>query len=236
MSVKDFFTPRYIKHNAARLSHLQSLNLDLNNKKVLEVGAGSGDHTKFFLEKGCDVLATDARPELVKYISKKLGCKTLVLDLENELEKIRKLGKFDILYCYGLLYHLGNPGAFLTEASKVSDCILLETCVTYGKGLSINPVKENIKGSTQSATGRGSRPTREWVYNTLKKLYPFVYCPVTQPKHYEFPTDWTLKEQPFKHLTRAVFVASHQAIENNLLTTELPEKYVNKYYPKKGRD
>lgn len=226
MAVQEFFGLRYLKHNAARLLHLQSLNLDLNNKKVLEVGAGSGDHTLFYLFKGCDILATDARKDLVEFIKERLECKTAVLDVEKRPELIVKLGQFDIIHCYGLLYHIGNPEQFLTESSKITNTLLLETCVTYGKNdMNIHPVRENVNASSQSATGSACRPTREWIYFTLKKLYKFVYCPRTQPKHFEFPTDWTLNVNHFKHLTRAIFIASHKPIENELLTTELPLKY-----------
>jgi hypothetical protein len=43
---------------------------------------------------------------------------------------------------------------------------------------------------TQALRGVGCRPTRLWVYNRLKRLFPFVYLPSTQPTLPDFPTEW----------------------------------------------
>src|ERR1019366_1504863 len=73
---------------------------------------------------------------------------------------------------------------------------------------------------TQSSTGRGCRPTREWVFEALGGYFPFVYQTHTQPNHPEFPIDW-------KHLTyappllRAVFVASKQPLDLPSLSPRL---------------
>src|SRR5438045_257276 len=48
----EFLSPAYQSHNIARLQHLDSLGLDLSGKRVLEVGAGVGDHTLFYLYRG----------------------------------------------------------------------------------------------------------------------------------------------------------------------------------------
>src|ERR1700682_5619401 len=58
---QHFHSSSYLRHNASRQEHLATLGLDLNNKSVLEVGAGIGDHTTFFLDRGCEVLCTAPR-------------------------------------------------------------------------------------------------------------------------------------------------------------------------------
>jgi hypothetical protein len=45
-----FHSPDYIRHNARRLEHLASLRLPIHDATVLEIGAGIGDHTTFYLE------------------------------------------------------------------------------------------------------------------------------------------------------------------------------------------
>ena len=98
-----FLAPYAHAINHARQSHLGSLGLDLKGKKVLEVGAGIGLHTPFFLERGCDVTVTDGRAENVAEIARRLpGVKTAVVDLERDEPIV--LGRFDVIYCYGLLY------------------------------------------------------------------------------------------------------------------------------------
>src|SRR5882762_4963062 len=67
-----FLTPEASAINAARQAHLASLGLELEHKQVLEVGAGIGLHTPFFLERGCKVLVTDGNPENVGEIRRRL--------------------------------------------------------------------------------------------------------------------------------------------------------------------
>lgn len=61
--------------------------------KILDLGCGSGRDTKYFLDKGYDVIALDASIEMVKLSSKLTGRKTVhktfnELDYDNELDGI----------------------------------------------------------------------------------------------------------------------------------------------------
>jgi hypothetical protein len=50
-----FHSAHYQRHNQRRQEHLASLGLDISGATVLEVGAGIGDHTSFFLDRGCQI-------------------------------------------------------------------------------------------------------------------------------------------------------------------------------------
>src|SRR5688572_10851078 len=56
-----FHAPSYLRHNARRLEHLATLGLPIAGSTVLEVGAGIGDHTSFYLDRGCTVTTVEAR-------------------------------------------------------------------------------------------------------------------------------------------------------------------------------
>ncbi len=215
----------YTRHNHRRLEHLASLNLDIKGKSVLEVGAGTGDHSSFFYDRNCSLLITEARDEnltvikrrlpQIHKVNKKVSCAKL--DIDNPHQSIKQ--KFDIVYCYGLLYHLKNPAVaikFMNE--KCTDMLLLETQVSMGNKPAINQKEEPQSNPTQSFAGMGCRPTRIWVFNELKKYFKFVYLPTTQPNHNAFPTDWVVgtRTQP-----RAIFVASRKEINNKLLVNYL---------------
>lgn len=116
-----FLEREYQRHTVARLAHLDSLNLPIRGKRVLEVGAGIGEHTLFYLHRECEVVVTDGRPELVQFIRNRLAVTTHVLDVETELDKLTTLGTFDILHCYGLLYHIANPEEFLRHTAQVTN-------------------------------------------------------------------------------------------------------------------
>src|SRR4051794_26482202 len=64
----SFWSPQYIRHNQRRQEHLASLGLEIAGRDVLEVGAGIGDHTSFFLDRGCRVTITDGRPKNVRLL------------------------------------------------------------------------------------------------------------------------------------------------------------------------
>jgi SAM-dependent methyltransferase len=218
----EFLSPDCQQHNIARLQHLESLGLSLERKSVLEVGAGFGDHTLFYLHRNCRVLPVEGRPRQAKRISERLGIDAKVLDLDNEPEKLKDFGHFDIVHCYGLLYHLSDPGRLLTSLSQVSDCLLLETCVSRDDALRTNATPEDKYVPSQALHGEGCRPSRQWVFRTLKQLYPHVYATRTTPHHPDFPVDWSVRNGSSRRLTRAIFVASHYPIDNTNLLTELP--------------
>lgn len=140
------------------------------------------------------------------------------LDLDNPAE-LRE--SFDIVYCYGTLYHLQRPAEALNfMASCCRNMLLLETCVSYGDHQAINIVDEVRGIPSQSVSGRGCRPTRAWIHHELGQLFEHVYIPRTQPDHEQFPLDWTSPDQSGT-LTRAVFVGSRRPLENPLLSEDL---------------
>lgn len=221
----EFFSPDCQQHNVARLQHLSSLGLDLTRKRVLEVGAGIGDHSVFYLHHNCEVLPVEGRADQAKRISERFGIEVKVVDLDSEPEKLEQFGRFDLVHCYGVLYHLSDPGRLLSCLSRVADCLLLETCVSPEDGFRVNPTSEIKSVPSQALNGEGCRPTRQWVFRTLKELYPYVYATRTQPHHPDFPIDWTVRHSNGHRLTRAVFIGSHHSIISSNLLAELPQKH-----------
>ena len=228
-TLDSFRSDHYIRHNQRRQEHLASLNLNFTNKTVLEVGAGIGDHSTFWIDRNCEVTITEAREESLKVLRTRFpGNKILQLDMDD-VSKITSFNSFDIVYCYGLLYHLKNPADAIKFMSTHSqNMLLLETCVSFGEDEKINNVDENMDNPSQSSIGVGCRPTRVWVYNQLKKYFDFVYMPITQPAHSEFPLDWN-KPSPViietnTPLSRAVFIASKKELKHPLLVQGIPSR------------
>lgn len=230
MSDQTFGDLYYARHTARRLEHLASLGLDLWSKSVLEIGAGSGELTGFFLDRRCSVTALEPRPDNVRAFSdafpnRRFPAPAMVRLLPYDVDALPQVvsARFDIVFCYGLLYHTRDPGRVLQLlAERCAGLLLLETCVTPGAEVAINPVAENATVASQAFDGAGCRPTRPWVVSCLRTLFPFVYVPATQPAHEEFPTDWTVP--PAHEFTRAVFVASRQKLDSPLLLDHLPDR------------
>jgi len=218
----DFLGPDALAINEARMSHLASLNLPLDGKSVLEVGAGIGMLTGFFEDRGCTVLSTDARPENLSEIKRRHPDRRVArLNLERPAD-VEALGKFDIVFCYGTLYHVAAPEPALEALSRVSDMILLETCLSPGDSEEAPSIRE-LHTVTQAYSGLGSRPTRAWVVSRLKRFWGHGYISVTQPSHPDFPLDWTISA--FEPNIRAIFVGSRKPLVNPLLATEVPSRH-----------
>ena len=218
-----FFTREAFAINRARLSHLASLGLDLAGKEVLEVGGGVGLHTDFFEKLGCKVMFTDARADNIAYVNRHYPhrqTETIDLDAESDL---KRLGTFDVVYCYGTLYHLSKPEQALKELAKICrEKIFIETCVALDGEDTIHFVEELRENPNQSFYGVGCRPTRSWVMARLKKYFGYAYATVKQPTYPDFVSDWT-NPKPQK-LYRAIFVGSKQPISNPNLSDTLLDK------------
>jgi hypothetical protein len=216
-----FHSAHYWHINQRRQEHLATLGLPIAGKSVLEVGAGIGDHTSFFLDRGCKVCVTEPRPENLRELRRALpGVEIRQLDLDAPDPGFDR--KFDIVYNYGTLYHLRKPAEGIAYlAPRCAEFMLLETCVSVGEGLAVNLTDEARKAPSQAFGGTGCRPTRGWIVAELKRYFAFVYMTATQPWHAEFPIDWTVPAAP-DALTRAVFVASHGALTAPDLLTDIP--------------
>lgn len=217
-----FLEPNALAINEARLSHLATLHLPIEGKSVLEVGAGIGLLTGFFEERGCRVVSTDARRENVREIKKRHPQRRVArLNLERPAE-VDRFGKFDIVFCYGTIYHVAAPEPALEALSRASDMILLETCLSPGDGEAVPTVPE-LHTHNQAYEGFGSRPTRTWVLNRLKRFWGHGYISVTQPAHADFPLDFAVPAATPN--IRAIFVGSRAPISNPLLVPEPPRRH-----------
>lgn len=215
-----FLSEGYIRRTRRRQEHLATLGLPLSNRTVLEVGAAVGDHTGFFVDRGCKVVATDGRPENVAVLRERLpDVDARVLDLDQDPDPT--IGEFEIVHCYGTLYHLGRPVEALDYmAERCTGLLLIDTRVITGAEDRIEFVDEHRDVVLQAVSGKGCRPTRAWVLQRLRERFPHAYMTRTQPWDREFPIDWDFEWKPGM-LTRAVFVASREPLENSRLSEDV---------------
>ena len=130
---------------------------------------------------------------------------------------------FEIVFCYGILYHLQDPAEALRYISSIcGQILLLETCVSY-EG-EVCPVQENAINPSQAISGKGCCPGRNWLFEELKKHFPHIYVTITQPDHEQYPLDWTNRASAKHSLTRSVFVASRSPLDNITLSKKLLKK------------
>ena len=87
------------------------------------------------------------------------GVGTAQIDL-NTQDSLRSLGTFEVVHCYGLLYHLEDPATGIANIEAAcNDLLLLETCVSARRDEGVYPARELAEDFTQSVRGCGCRPT-----------------------------------------------------------------------------
>lgn len=211
--------------NLARLNHLEYLKLPISNKNVLEVGAGIGKLTHFFENERCRVLSTEARMENIVEHRKRFPNRHVEHADLSVPGSHEKFGKFDVVFCYGTLYHLHNPLLALQDLSKIcNEILVLETCVNPYDNGKINFKEEDFVAKDQAIHGVGCRPARNWIFNSLRRLFPYIYTTNVQPSHSDFPTIWPDRRP--KVNSRSVFIASKIKLSSEHLIDNIPEKQI----------
>jgi len=221
-----------VRMTARRQEHLAGLGLPLRDRSVLESGAGICLHSSFFLDRGCTVLATDGRAENVEIMKAlydvyswylRRGALQIGL-LDIEADSFVPPNRFEIVYCYGLLYHCARPSIALRNMRACcSGLLLIETSVQTGDIHDLHVGAEDPHDVSQSIHGGGSHPTREWILGELRKYFPHVGVPRTQPNHEYFPIDWRNPERFRDQTMRCVFVASDAPLAHETFVEEIPE-------------
>lgn len=205
--------------NRARLEHLASLGLPLAGRSVLDVGGGVGHLAQFFAERGCRVLSTDARRENVAHARRLYpSLDARVLDVEGD--DVTTLGRFDVVFCYGLLYHLENPILALRKLAAVcDDLLLLETLVCDSAAPVLHLYDESLSAN-QALRGVGCRPSPSFIVLALDRAgFEFVYAPAEPPEHPDYRFTWrdNLDVARDGFNLRCVFVASRRRLESDRL-------------------
>src|SRR5262249_385735 len=137
-------------------------------------------------------------------------------------ESLQDLGHFDVVFCYGLLYHLENPLRALRNMADVcADLLLIETMVCDAKEpllvLADEPTSVN-----QALSGLAHRPTPSYIALALNRIgFDHVYIASHPPDHEDYQFTWldNLDTARDGALLRAVFVASRRPLSQPSLVS-----------------
>lgn len=217
--VECFDTDEAFRLNEARLEHLASLDLPLAGRSVLEVGAGVGHLTRFFVERGCAVVVTEARTENVEELRRRVpAVQASVADVEDGLQH---LGRFDVVFCYGVLYHLESPLRALRNMAAVCDDLLLIETMVCDSRLPMLRLEDETKSVNQALRGLAHRPSPSYLALALNRIgFDHVYVAKDPPDHHDYRFSWQDKLDTARDgaLLRAIFVASRTPVDEFGLT------------------
>ncbi len=200
---------------ARRLEHLSSLGLGIRECRVLEVGAGVGDLTAYFLDRKCRVLATDARDSFVECIrrrhGKHPGAAVSTLDLSRP--ELSRSATFDIVHCWSLLHLLANPAQAVVDLGRVCGGLLLfEGIVDADAGEHVRFVKADLTAADGTLAGKECRFTRGWIRERIREAMQYVYEPAKPPFHPDYTSQSAARAPTPGIRRRAVLIGSRREI------------------------
>ncbi len=216
-----FFQSEAKTINEVRLKHLDSLNLPLKNKKILDVGSGVGILANYLYKKSPHITCIDGRKKNIDFLKRyapHIKNSSFVVNVDTD--DLTPLGIFDVVFCYGLLYHVNKPEQVLEKLShQCKQILLLESCVTdYPEPL--NLWVEETSAYNQALNGIGSRPTPSFIISSLHQNgFPYVYFPKKVPGHpdFNFSYEGTFRHTNHRLLLRQIFIASKIPLANSRL-------------------
>jgi 2-polyprenyl-3-methyl-5-hydroxy-6-metoxy-1,4-benzoquinol methylase len=229
-AIVEFGRWEYTRINLRRMEHLASLGLPWAGRSVWEVSAGVGNLSSFFLDRECQLTVTDIRQSLLDILRDRLPI-TPVRDYDLEKPPADFTGRFDIVFCYGCLYHTQAPDEVIARlAAHCRDRLVLETCVSRSNENNFELVQEDANALTQAFHGVGCRPSRRFLFAELSKHFAYVYVTASQPVHPEFPCNWEELKSGSGEV-RSVFVASRTRLSDHRLLPFIPMQQTNETMP-----
>lgn len=136
---------------------------DKSKFRVADLGCLEGGYAVEFARMGFQVLGLEVRESNIaacQYVKSRVALPNLEFVQDNAWN-IARHGRFDAVFCCGLLYHLDRPRDFLALlASVTSKCLLLQTHFAHGDtqadGSAIpSPIVRGMRDRLWGTTSRG---------------------------------------------------------------------------------
>lgn len=118
----DFRVRNALKPKIYRDYHKKFLKLhknSLQNKKVLDIGCGSGEFIAELQKRGCEVWGVDFDNNLIKIANEKFNLKRVWAMSFNDFFQKSNLPRFDVITFFEVIEHLNNPLEFIKNVKKI---------------------------------------------------------------------------------------------------------------------
>lgn len=176
--------------NRARGDVVRTLLADLKGplhlKSAIDVGCGLGHFSRLLESLSLDVTAIDGRQQNVEEARRRYP-DIPFLHFNAEDSAINSLGKFDLVLCFGLLYHLENPFCVIRSLFSLTESILVvESMCAPGLNSSMELLDE-YQTEDQGLNYVAFYPTENCLVKMLYRAgFPFVYGLSAPPQHPDF--------------------------------------------------
>jgi SAM-dependent methyltransferase len=205
--------------NAARLAWLEQARLPFRRARVLDVGSGVGHFVPFYLAHDCTVVAVDGRHENIAELRRRHPEVDAYVADAQEIDTA--YGAFDVIHCFGLLYHLESPVAALRRLAVICRRFMVIETMVCDSSQPIMVLADETRAASQALAGLGCRPSPSFLALALNRVgMPYVYGASNPPDHPDFQFSWrdNLDIVRGPHSLRSIFVASREPIDTPALT------------------
>lgn len=185
---------------------LAGLRDQVRLESAIDVGCGVGDFSKFLSDLGLRVLAVDGRESNVAEAKSRYPhIEFLATDAESIHSE--EMGKFDLVLCFGLLYHLENPFRVVRHLRNLTSQILLvETACVPDSAPSMMLLDEGV-AEDQGLNYVAFYPSQSCVIKMLYRAgFPFVY------RFKRLPHDKLYESTVWEKQQRTLLMASNVAL------------------------
>ncbi len=227
MSLAPFDGAQARKFNESRKLFLDRfLPLLQKNRELrtaLDVGCGFGFFSSYLRRAGFEVSALDGRESnIVEARKRSPGIRFEVQDIEDV--NFAKARSYDLVLCFGLLYHLENPfRAVRNLAALTGEVFVVETRVApYHSDVALL-YQENHQ-QDQGLSYVAMIPSRECLVKMMYSAgFPFVYRIKILPDHEQF------RASPIRKSMRTMLLAAKREMQSPLLEVIPEPTNTNRY-------
>jgi SAM-dependent methyltransferase len=214
----------YQEINTARGAVLGELLADVREKldlrTALDVACGAGYFTGLLRSARLDSMGIDGRQTNIDECARRFpGVRFECFDAEDRA--IRDLGRFDLVLCFGLLYHLENPMLAIRNLQALTGTLLLVESVVFPGEQPVMGLVDEARSNDQGLNYFAFYPTEPCLQKMLFKAgFAHVY------KFSVLPDHGTYRHSKGSPRVRAMLAASHRPLGTRLLeAVEEPRIY-----------
>jgi SAM-dependent methyltransferase len=185
---------------------------ELGLRTALDMGCGVGYFSSMLRDLGLQVTGTDARAEnIAEARSRNPDIDFRVADAEDS--SLAVLGTFDLVVCFGLLYHLENPFRAVRNLRALTGKLLILQSMSVPDEQPLFFLLDEPEGADQSLHAVSCYPSEgAMVKMSYRAGFPHVYRFRELPNHEDFRTSVS------RARVRTVIAASLLALHSPLIT------------------